>query len=112
MFINSTKKIYIISVKKTQTIRKYRISIIVIVLFGFFNGCSKTNESTITIEQQVAIDFVTEYKMVKKFGTPLEVCMAAANVVAAYLQAKDEPKYQDWQRIKNLDCQLAGLSKF
>ena len=78
------------------------------LVFGI-NACKNKTEENITIEQQVANDSVTEYNMVKRSGQPVEVCVSAMGVVAAYLQAKDEPNYQKWQSIKNQDCQRAGM---
>ena len=95
--------------KSNKNLKEYLTGIIFFALVSCIHGCKNKSESNISIEQQVALDMITEYRIVKKSGKPVEVCVAAMSVVAAYLQAKDESKYQEWQSIKNQDCQLAGM---
>lgn len=61
------------------------------------------------IENQVATDAVTQYQIAKRQGNPIQVCVQAGLVSAAYLQAKDEPNYQQWKKTESEDCRRAGL---
>lgn len=61
------------------------------------------------IENQVASDAVTQYNIAKRNGNPVDVCVAAGMVAAAYLQAKDEANYSTWKATQNADCTAAGV---
>jgi len=52
------------------------------------------------IENEVAADSVRQYEIAKRNGSALDAYSAASLVVAAYLQANDEPNYQKWKKIE------------
>lgn len=58
---------------------------------------------------KVAADAVAKYEMVKRTGTPIERCVQAQMVVAAFLQAKDQANYEAWHKVQHEDCQKAGM---
>lgn len=61
------------------------------------------------IEDQVAQDSVKQYEIAKRGGDAMQACVYAGMVVAAFLQAKDEPNYRKWQAIEKGDCAGAGM---
>lgn len=63
------------------------------------------------IENQVAADAVRQYEIAQREGNPMQMCVQAGLVSAAYLQAKDETNYQKWKRIEGEDCGRAGGSR-
>lgn len=55
-------------------------------------------------------DAAQAYETVKKSGVmPDELCTRAEDVAEAYLQAKDEKKYYDWNITAELHCSEAEL---
>ena len=63
------------------------------------------------IEAQVATDAVNQYDIAKRQGDPIQICVQAGLVSAAYLQAKDEVNYQTWKHKESEDCKRAGISQ-
>lgn len=63
------------------------------------------------IEQQVADDAVQQYGIVKRNGSPMDTCVQAGMVAAAYVQAKDEANYQRWRATEQVECVAAGVSR-
>lgn len=61
------------------------------------------------IEDQVAVDAVRQYEIAKREGNPMQMCVQAGFVSAAYLQAKDETNYQKWKKVEGQDCRRAGV---
>lgn len=61
------------------------------------------------IEDKVAQDAVEQYNMVKRHGSPVEICVHAGMVSAAFAQAKDEENYARWKSIERADCRAAGM---
>lgn len=61
------------------------------------------------IEAQVADDMVRQYDIAKRQGDPMQICVQASVVTAAYLQAKDEGKYRAWKKIERSACDAAGM---
>ena len=62
------------------------------------------------IELQVAVDAENQYGIVARSGgSAMDRCVQAGMVGAAWLQAKNEGKYQDWKKIETRDCRAAGL---
>jgi predicted RNA-binding Zn-ribbon protein involved in translation (DUF1610 family) len=61
------------------------------------------------IENQVATDAVNQYQIAKRQGNPIQICVQAGFVSAAYLQAKDEPNYQQWKKTQSEDCRRARV---
>jgi hypothetical protein len=60
---------------------------------------------------KVTEDVIAQYEIVKKQGDPINTCVHAGVVSAAYLQAKDEAKYAEWKAIEKEDCKAAGIQK-
>jgi hypothetical protein len=71
---------------------------------------SACKDSLLSAEEIVANNSIKEYQMAKNSGQPIEICVAAMSVVAAFLQAHDEINYKKWQNIKNQDCKSAGIT--
>lgn len=63
------------------------------------------------IHGQVADDAVAQYAIAKRQGDPVQVCVQAGLVSAAWLQAKDEPRYQAAKATEAADCARAGLAR-
>lgn len=62
------------------------------------------------ITNQVATDSVKQYEIAKRNGaTPIDTCVQAGLVSAAYLQAQDESNYSKWKSIEKSDCERAGV---
>lgn len=60
---------------------------------------------------KVSEDMVAQYEIAKKQGDKMQICVQAGMVSAAYLQAKDEAKYNEWKAIEKTDCKAAGIEK-
>lgn len=63
------------------------------------------------IENQVASDSVAQYQIAKREGDQMQICVHAGFVSAAYLQAKDEPNYQQWKKTEKSDCRKVGVPR-
>jgi hypothetical protein len=63
------------------------------------------------IENEVAAGAVREYNIAKEKGDPMDACVHAGLVAAAYLQAKDSSNYEIWKATERADCDKAGLPK-
>jgi hypothetical protein len=75
---------------------------------GFdFSGESRLSE----IHAKVAADSVEKYNIAKRQGSPVDVCVHAGLVAAAFLQAKDEGNYAAWKATEKRDCMNAGVPK-
>jgi len=61
------------------------------------------------IEKEVAADAVREYNIAKAKGDPMDACVHAGMVAAAYLQANDSSNYELWKATERADCAKAGL---
>ncbi len=61
------------------------------------------------IERQVAEDAVAQYEIAKRGGDKMQTCVQAGMVSAAYLQAKDEEKYNEWKATEKMDCRAVGM---
>lgn len=61
------------------------------------------------IYTQVADDAVAQYEIAKRQGDPIQTCVQAGMVSAAYLQAQDESSYNKWKAIEKADCAQAGM---
>jgi len=64
-----------------------------------------------SIHYQVATDALNQYGMVARSGTPIDICVHAGLVAAAYLQANDEEKYRQWKTTENIDCTRANVPR-
>lgn len=60
---------------------------------------------------KVSEDMVTQYDIAKKQGDAMQTCVQAGMVSAAYLQAQDEVKYNEWKATEKADCKAAGIDK-
>ena len=63
------------------------------------------------IQDQVAQDQVQQYNIAKQSGNPIDICVQAGMVAAAYLQAQDQTQYAQWKEIERTDCRAAGIDK-
>lgn len=61
------------------------------------------------IEDSVAADAVSQYEIAARQGDPMQKCVQAGMVAAAFLQAKDEANYGTWKATEKADCAAAGL---
>ncbi|WP_263377686.1 hypothetical protein [Granulicella paludicola] len=71
-----------------------------VVAWYFFGG---------GVENKVADEVLDQYRIAKRSGSPMDACVQAGIVRAAYLQAKDEANYQRWHMTEQNDCRLAGV---
>ena len=75
-------------------------------------GCDQAVEAQMdSTYDKVSSDMVAQYDIAKKQGDPIQTCVQAGMVSAAYLQAKDEAKYNKWKAIEKTDCKAAGIDK-
>jgi hypothetical protein len=89
------------------------IAVILAAIWYFFGGglehqAAKNMEG---IERKVASDAVQQYEIAKRSGTPMDACVHAGFVAAAFLQAKDEAAYQQWKQTERVDCDGAGIHR-
>lgn len=74
-------------------------------------GCDSQEQQLETIHAKVADDAVEQYDIAKKQGDKVQICAQAGIVSAAYMQAKDEPKYNEWKAVEKADCKAAGITQ-
>ena len=75
-------------------------------------GCDAATDMQMDkVHNKVADDMVAQYDIAKKQGDAMQTCVQAGMVSAAYLQAKDEAKYNEWKAIEKTDCKAAGIDK-
>jgi hypothetical protein len=83
-----------------------------LIWFYFGGGLEMQTASTMAdIEKKVAADSVAQYNIAARSGTPMDKCVHAGLVAAAYLQAKDEPNYKTWKSREDADCRAAGVPR-
>jgi hypothetical protein len=63
------------------------------------------------IENEVAADAVREYNIAKEKGDPMDACVHAGLVAAAYLLENDSGNYELWKATDRVDCEKAGLPR-
>lgn len=81
-----------------------------VIWFYFGGGLEKQAAKEMhRIEGDVASDMVKQYNIAKTSGNPIDTCVHAGMVSAAYLQAKDNAGYAKWKGIQSRDCEAAGL---
>jgi hypothetical protein len=61
------------------------------------------------VANTVANNEVEKYEITRRNGNPVDICVQAMMVSAAYLQAKDESNYQRWKQTQSADCARAGM---
>ena len=64
-----------------------------------------------SVEKQVAEDAEAQYKIVRSSGGAVDRCVQAGLVAAAWLQAKDSDRYEQWKRTEINECRAAGVPK-
>ncbi len=82
---------------------------IAIFIFAAVTCESNTDAAMDDIHNKVSDDAVEQYNIAKKQGDAIQTCVQAGLVSAAYLQAKDEVKYNEWKAVEKQDCKVAGL---
>jgi hypothetical protein len=103
--------------KKTKRISIVRIALGLLIAIGgiwYFAGGGleqQTAKEMHKIENKVATDMVKQYEIAKRQGDPIQICVQAGFVTAAFLQAKDEANYQRWKKTEAEDCRKAGVPK-
>jgi hypothetical protein len=71
---------------------------------------STTDSNEVTTDSnKVVADAVDQYHIAKRSGTPIDQCVRARVVTAAYLQAKDEDNYKIWKETEATDCGAVGM---
>lgn len=69
-------------------------------------------DSAASAEAEVALQAKSQYEMAKRNNAdPVNLCVQAGFVTAAYLQAGDEQNYAKWMQIERSECAAAGISK-
>lgn len=63
------------------------------------------------INRQVAADAVASYEIAKRAAVPMDMCVHAGMVSAAFLQAHNETSYTAWKKTEAADCASAGVPK-
>lgn len=61
------------------------------------------------IFERVASDAKAQYDIVSRSGSSMDMCVHSGLVAAAFLQAKNEDKYNSWKAIEKMDCMRAGI---
>jgi hypothetical protein len=61
------------------------------------------------INDQVSQDAISQYEIAERSGDPIQKCVHAGMVTAAFMQAKDETSYQSWLAKQKRDCEAAGI---
>ena len=61
------------------------------------------------IERRVALDAEQQYAIAERQGNATDICVQAGMVAAAWLQAKNESRYQSWKQTEHRACLAAGL---
>ena len=69
------------------------------------------DRSMADIENKVATDAVAQYEMAKRQGDPIQTCVQAGFVSAAWLQARNEPQYVAAKATEKADCARAGIPR-
>ncbi|QJD91784.1 zinc ribbon domain-containing protein [Duganella dendranthematis] len=83
-----------------------------VLWFYFGGGLEKQAAKQLgDIHNQVAADSVAQYEIAKASGTPMDRCVQAGLVTAAYLQAKDDANYKIWKQVESADCSTAGVPR-
>lgn len=86
-----------------------------LLLLGYttvsFWGTSVASSKTEGTSNMAVEDQVSQYNIAVRAGTKMDRCVQAGFVASAYIQAKDQANYEEWQRIRHEDCSAAGLSE-
>ncbi len=76
-----------------------------------FLGTAAAGTRAQTVPSKVVDEQVAQYNFAVKSGTPTDRCVQAGFVASAYIQVKDEPNREEWERIRQGDCKAAGLNR-
>jgi hypothetical protein len=63
------------------------------------------------IETQVAQDAEEQFRISERVGSSIDRCVQAGFVAAAWLQANNEAKYQEWKQVEYTQCNRAGVPR-
>jgi hypothetical protein len=95
------------------------VVLISIGIFGNKSGSGGSSTPSITgalaapvlsdAYKQVSSDAVEQYNIAARNGSPMDKCVRAQMVSAAYIQAKDETNYKIWKQKEKSNCKAAGL---
>ena len=97
--------------------KKFRSVALVVglVLVGYttltFLGTAASGTRAQTIPSTVVNDQVAQYNLSVRSGSKTDRCVQAGFVASAYVQVKDEPNREEWNRIRQDDCKAAGLAQ-
>lgn len=84
----------------------------IILALVLLPGCDMAAERRLDdIRAQVAADAVERYEIVRESGDPMDRCVQAGFVTAAYLQAGDQSNYERWKMTQRVDCAIADLRR-
>ncbi len=77
------------------------------IIWGVVMGLEMHFENKkVDIYEQVALDAVEQYNIVKQAEEHAKICLHARIVTAAYLQTNDEAKIQQWKAIEEDECRM------
>lgn len=62
-----------------------------------------------SIHESVVRDALKQYDIAVRQGDPMQICVQAGFVTAAYLQAHDEENYRKFKEYQQVRCKIAGL---
>jgi uncharacterized paraquat-inducible protein A len=93
----------------TRHISLVNIAILVAVLLIALYALATMEIAPHGIESQVASDALEQYNIAAAQGDPIQKCVEAGIVAAAYLQAEDQANYEQWKDTQAVDCQKAGV---
>ena len=87
----------------------FAVSALTLVLFGA--ACAGPSQQTTSgvDNRKVVSDALDRYNNAKRSGTPIDLCVQARVVAAAYLQVKDEENYNIWKETEATDCGAVGM---
>lgn len=97
------------SIKRVGTVLGLVIVIGIIWLFVLGNSETQISTTLDDIYKKVSNDAVDQYQIAKRQGDPIQICVQAGLVSAAYLQEKNEAAYDQWKTTQKQDCVRAGL---
>lgn len=85
---------------------------IILLIAASMPSPEEVDQAVDDIKFKVAEDAETQYEMVYRIsGTPIDRCVQAGFVAAAWLQAQNEERYSLWKNIELTACELAGMPR-
>ena len=61
------------------------------------------------VQEQLIVNTIEQYKIDKKSGSLMEICVQAGIVAGAYKSILDEENYKKWKAIERDDCSKVGV---